>query len=61
MDRQRVAELFEQAVDLPDSERAAWVEAACGSDAALRIELERLLRADARAAAFMVMDPVPKL
>ena len=34
MDRQRVAELFEQAVDLPDSERAAWVEAACGSDAA---------------------------
>jgi len=53
MDRQRVAQLFEQAVDLPDSERAAWVVAACGSDAALRLELERLLRADARAAAFM--------
>jgi len=57
MDRQRVAELFEQAVDLPDSERAAWVEAACGSDAALRIELERLLRADARAVAFMERPP----
>jgi tetratricopeptide (TPR) repeat protein len=57
MDRQRVAELFEQAVDLPDSQRAAWVEAACGSDAALRIELERLLRADARAAAFMERPP----
>jgi tetratricopeptide (TPR) repeat protein len=57
MDRQRVAALFEQAVDLPDSERAAWVEAACGSDAALRSELERLLRADARAVAFMERPP----
>src|SRR6478736_3510711 len=57
MDRQRVAELFEQAVDLPASERAAWVEAACGSDGALRVELERLLRADARAAAFMERPP----
>jgi len=57
MDRQRVADLFEQAIDLPDSQRAAWVEAACGSDAALRIELERLLRADARAAAFMERPP----
>ncbi|HSC11597.1 MAG TPA: serine/threonine-protein kinase [Rhodanobacteraceae bacterium] len=57
MDRQRVAALFEQAVDLPESERAAWVEAACGSDAALRIELERLLRADARAVAFMERPP----
>ena len=57
MDRQRVAELFEQAVDLPASERAAWVEAACGSDAALRLELERLLRADARATAFMERPP----
>ncbi|HET7064961.1 MAG TPA: serine/threonine-protein kinase [Rudaea sp.] len=57
MDRQRVAELFEQAIDLPDSQRAAWVDAACGSDTALRIELERLLRADARAAAFMEHPP----
>jgi serine/threonine-protein kinase len=44
-------------VDLPDDERTAWVEAACGSDEALRMELERLLRADARAAAFMERPP----
>ncbi|MEO8958173.1 MAG: serine/threonine-protein kinase, partial [Rudaea sp.] len=57
MNRQRVAELFEQAVDLPAGERAAWVNAACGDDAALRVELERLLRADARATDFMERPP----
>ena len=57
MNRQRVAELFEQAVDLPDSERAAWLEGACGSDLGLRAEVERLLRADARATAFMERPP----
>jgi eukaryotic-like serine/threonine-protein kinase len=57
MDRQRVAELFEQAVELPVNERAVWVEAACGSDAALRQELERLLRADERASNFMERPP----
>src|SRR6185369_2983465 len=57
MNRQRVAELFEQAVELPVNERAVWVEAACGSDAALRQELERLLRADERASNFMERPP----
>ncbi|HSE11151.1 MAG TPA: serine/threonine-protein kinase [Rudaea sp.] len=57
MDRQHLAELFEQAVELPDAERAAWIETACGNDAALREELERLLRADARANDFMERPP----
>ncbi len=57
MNRQRLAELFEQAIELPDNERAAWLEGACGSDAALRSELERLLHADARAADFMERPP----
>ncbi|HZX89507.1 MAG TPA: protein kinase [Rudaea sp.] len=57
MNRQRLAELFEQAIDLPDAERAAWLEGACGSDADLRAELERLLHADARAANFMERPP----
>ncbi len=57
MNRQRLAELFEQAVELPDDKRATWIEAACGSDAALREELERLLRADARANNFMERPP----
>jgi serine/threonine-protein kinase len=57
MNRQRLAELFERAIDLPDNERAAWLDGVCGSDAALRAELERLLRADARAADFMERPP----
>ena len=57
MNRKRLAELFEQAIDLADSERAAWLEGACGSDAVLRVELERLLQADARAANFMERPP----
>jgi serine/threonine-protein kinase len=57
MNRQRVAEMFEQAVELPAGERQAWIEAACGGDTATRIELERLLRADARAAGFMERPP----
>ena len=57
MDRQRVAELFEHAVDLPRHERGAWLDGACGGDADLRAEVERLLRADARAAAFMERPP----
>jgi serine/threonine-protein kinase len=57
MDRQRVAELFEHAVDLPDIDRGAWLDGACGGDADLRAEVDRLLRADARAAAFMERPP----
>ena len=57
MNRQRVAELFELAIDLPQGERAAWIDAHCGNDAAVRAELERLLRADDQAAHFMERPP----
>ena len=57
MNRDRVAELFEQALDLPVEERNAWIADACGTDAPLRTELERLLRADARAGEFMERPP----
>jgi serine/threonine-protein kinase len=53
----RIAELFEQALDVPVDERDAWLAKVCGSDAALRLELEGLLRADARAARFMERPP----
>lgn len=42
--------LFERATDLPDDERAAFLDSACGGDLALRQEVEALLAADARAA-----------
>ena len=38
--------LFGQAVALPEEERATFLDEACGDDAALRAELEALLRAD---------------
>ncbi|MEX1025600.1 MAG: hypothetical protein WD226_11050, partial [Planctomycetota bacterium] len=43
----RVRALLEEALDLPAAERPAWLAAACGSDAALRADLEALLAADA--------------
>ena len=46
---QRVAELFEQALEQPQAERVAWVADACGGDAALLREVEKLLTAHDRA------------
>ncbi|HSC12350.1 MAG TPA: protein kinase, partial [Rhodanobacteraceae bacterium] len=57
MNRDRVADLFEQALELPAEERDAWIADVCGTDASLRTELERLLRADARASEFMERPP----
>ena len=57
MNRDRVAELFGQALDLPVEERGTWIADACGTDTSLRAELERLLRADARAGEFMEHPP----
>ena len=38
MNRQRVAELFDQVIELPIGERAAWIAAACAGDDALRAQ-----------------------
>ena len=47
MNRQRVAELFDQVIELPIGERAAWIAAACVGDDALRAELGDLDEAHA--------------
>ena len=57
MDRLRVIELFEQAIEITPEHLAPWLAETCGDDAALRAELERLLRADAKAAHFMETLP----
>jgi serine/threonine protein kinase len=44
---ERVQEIFFNIVDLPVTEREAFLERACGGDAGLRSEVESLLRADA--------------
>ncbi len=43
---QRIQELFHRAADLGPRERAALLQAECGSDLELRAELERLLQGD---------------
>jgi serine/threonine-protein kinase len=49
---QRVSDLFERALDLAPSDRAAWLAGAC-EDRALRARVERMLAADAAAADFL--------
>src|SRR2546425_849037 len=45
--------IFEAALQLPADQRAAHVQAACGSDAALRERVEALLKAHEGAGGFM--------
>jgi len=45
MDRTRIREIFADAAELTSSERAAFLDRACGNDAELRREVESLLRA----------------
>ncbi len=52
--RQQVRQVFMEVADLPEAERQAALAKACGGDAALRAEVEALLRADQQAGGFMV-------
>jgi TolB-like protein len=45
---ERLSRLFDEALEQPASERVAWLAAACGTDAALRSQLERMLAAHSR-------------
>lgn len=46
----RVEDLFRGALELPQAEREAYLEAACDGDSELRREVEELLHSDAEAA-----------
>ena len=50
---QRLEDLFHSMLALPPEQRAAALAEACGDDDQLRVEVERLLRADAHASAFV--------
>jgi non-specific serine/threonine protein kinase/serine/threonine-protein kinase len=58
---QRLNELFHAAVAVDPAQRASFVEQACAGDAALRAELEALLRADASADHFLEADAIRQL
>jgi tetratricopeptide (TPR) repeat protein len=55
----QIEELFAQACALPATERSAFLERACGSDAALHAELQSLLHAHDSAAGFLDGLPNP--
>ena len=48
-----VADIFNEARELPADKREAYLLGACGKDAALRAEVEALLRANGQAGGFM--------
>jgi eukaryotic-like serine/threonine-protein kinase len=56
----QVQRALEQALECAESERAAYLDAACGADAALRREVESLLAADAHAASFIESPAVAR-
>lgn len=49
----RIQQIFEQALDLPEAERARFLEEACGSDTELRTRVDELLAADAELDEFL--------
>jgi len=49
----RLQEIFENAIDLKEGERVAYLRGACGTDNALREEVDALLGAHERAAGFL--------
>ncbi len=54
---QQLEDLCHQALDQPEAERAAFVEAACAGDEALRRELESLLVSFERSSGFLEQPP----
>lgn len=56
----RVRSVFTAALRLPPEQRDQFIEAACGADCALRIEVQELLDLDEAAGDFMNV-PLPEL
>ncbi len=50
---ERIQSLFHDAADLPESERAAFLEAACGGDGALLADVLAMLAEDAQSESFL--------
>ncbi len=54
--KRRRYQLFDQALELPQHERTAFLDQACGGDAALRQEVEALLEQEARTTAGGILN-----
>ena len=51
--RDRISDLYHRALECTEEERGAFLQKACGSDAALRDELESLLRYEPHSSRFL--------
>src|SRR4051812_20952262 len=60
---QRVRAIFEEALEMPTSERAAFLEARCGGNASLRDEVAALLHSSEHVGEFLAApaDAAPEL
>ncbi|HLM01243.1 MAG TPA: serine/threonine-protein kinase, partial [Pyrinomonadaceae bacterium] len=56
-DWNKIVEIFEAALDVPASERSAFIEKACAADENVRREVEEMLAADGKASAFFESPP----
>ena len=56
---QRIREVFESALELPESDRAKYVVDACGSEPAILAEVQRMLAAESKS--FALLDHVPEV
>jgi serine/threonine-protein kinase len=60
----RIEELFQTALDIPQAQRDAFLRGACGSDDALRLDIESLLANDYQESpliAFIVDDATSRM
>ncbi len=53
----KIAAIFQVAHEKPPDQRATYLDQACGEDASLRSEVEKLLREDAASGSFLVKPP----
>ncbi len=58
MDPERLKEIVSKARELPESERAAYLDKACGNDAELRREAAKLVGLGSEAEGFLEDSPM---
>ena len=58
---QNILQLFRQVIELPAAERKSFLERHCGNDELLRLEVEKLIRADEESDDFLEASPVHSL
>ncbi len=61
LDWAKVRRIYEEALTIEPAKRSAFLDEACGGEAELRAEIERILRANEGAAAFLERPAIEQL